>query len=290
MRKLLLLGSRGFTGSYVKQFVLESDLWALYEGYQENIDITKIESFKNAVNRIKPDAIINLAGISGLETPNTPLIYEMNGLAVVYMMDYLNEIAFQGRFVNTSSALVYGLDTPDIINETAPLNPAHHYSCAKAMADHALGIYSSSLDFVATRPFNFIGVGQPNKYLITKIISHFQKRKSTIELGNIGVARDFVDIRNVALMYLSIINDNAPESFINLCSGEARSITHVLDTLTKITGHEIEIIQNPDFMRAKDNLYQKGDNMNILKTGFKYHYAFEETLSWIYKEMDVCGV
>ena len=52
--------------------------------------------------------------------------------------------------------------------------------------------------------------------------------------------------------YLKLLELGTAGEIYNVCSGQARSLQFVLDALKKITGHDIEIRVNPDFVRASE--------------------------------------
>ena len=57
--------------------------------------------------------------------------------------------------------------------------------------------YMAELGVTITRPFNYSGVGQDERFLLPKIVRHFKARAEVIELGNTYVARDFSDVRDI---------------------------------------------------------------------------------------------
>ena len=97
-----------------------------------------------------------------------------------------------------SSANVYGNSTLEVLEETAVTQPANGYAVSKLAMEYVAKTYMARLGIVITRPFNYTGVGQEPRYLIPKIVNHFQDRALHIELGNIDVARDFSDVRDIA--------------------------------------------------------------------------------------------
>ena len=283
-KSVLIIGAGGFTGRYVSDVVRASEGWVAYEGTAEGIDILDARTLLSAVERIKPDAIINLAAVSALHTDNVPLVYRLNGLAVVEALYTLDSIGFQGRFVTASSALVYGSDTPEPITELSPLKPEHHYSIAKATADKACEMYQDKLDVVVTRPFNCIGIGHKSSFVVPKIVSHFRQGLKSIRLGNVSSQRDFVDIRDVSLMYLAILNAPSPPPAINLCSGKSTSILDLIECLQEISGQKIDIRVDPDLVRKKDSPFMCGDNSRLLSLPFEYQYGLDQTLKWMLSE------
>jgi len=283
-KSVLVIGAGGFTGRYVTEALQEAMSWVPFNGTAEGVNILDCKSFTSAVERIKPDAIINLAAVSTLSTNNVPQVYQLNGLAVVNMLDALARINFQGRFITASSALVYGANTPAPIAEVAALRPEHHYSVAKAMADRACEIYREKLDVVVSRPFNCIGIGHQSSFVVPKIVSHFRKRENSISLGNVDSQRDFVDIRDVANMYLAVLNTEATPSVINFCSGKATSIQELISRLSVLTGHKMSIHIDQKYVRENDNPYMCGDNTRLLSLDFDYQYDLNQTLDWMYKD------
>ena len=280
-RTALVIGAGGFTGRHVFQRLLGSREWTPVSAREHAVDILDPDTLRRAVDRVKPDAIINLAAIATLDQNNIPLIYQMNGMAIVEILAMLARIGFQGRFVNASSSLVYGSRTPESIRETQLLLPEHHYAIAKAMADRCCLNYRDVLDVVVARPFNCIGRGHKPDFVVPKIVSHFRERRSTIELGGTTNRRDFVDVRDVAGMYEAVISCARPPPIVNFCSGTASSIEDIIATLTDITGHRIEVSHNPAFMRSVDSPFMCGDNRQLLALPFTYQYLLRDTLAWM---------
>ena len=69
--------------------------------------------------------------------------------------------------------------------------------------------YMDRLGIVIARLFNYTGVGQSDRFLIPKIVSHFVERKPEIELGNLDVEREFSDVRDVAKLYRLMAGETA---------------------------------------------------------------------------------
>ena len=252
MKKIIIIGSRGFIGKYVLEEIATKKNINIYEGYKEKINILDINSFKKSIRKIKPDVVINLAAFSHLDQSSYEDIFQMNCLSVIKILDFLIEENFQGKFINTSSALVYGSQTKSLIREDAPLKPEHAYAIAKASIDQLIKINQTKLDAVSVRPFNCIGRDHRMDYVVPKIIKHFAEKKEEIELGNIHSRRDFVDVRDVARMYWTVCKSNLMPPAVNLCSGKSTSILKIINLLEEISDHKIKVNVNSKLFRKID--------------------------------------
>jgi nucleoside-diphosphate-sugar epimerase len=90
------------------------------------------------------------------------------------------------------------------------------------------------------------------------LVDHFAQQKPFIELGNLNIEREFNDVEMVCDAYLKLLEYGNANEIYNVCSGQARSLQFVLDTLKKITGQELEIKVNPDFVRSSEIIRMVG--------------------------------
>jgi nucleoside-diphosphate-sugar epimerase len=150
--------------------------------------------------------------------------------------------------------------------------------------EHMARTWQGQLPIVIARPFNYTGVGQDEKFLIPKIVSHFRRHAAFIELGNLDVSRDFSDVRDVVAAYVAMLLDahGVEGQTFNVCSGRAHSLREVLGMAERICGHSIEIRVNPEFVRANEV-------PRLLGSGKKLHQyidrpslrTLEQTLEWM---------
>jgi nucleoside-diphosphate-sugar epimerase len=283
-RKIIIIGSTGFVGSYVTRLMRSRNDVNVYEARDIGIDLLDIRSIEKAIDTMKPDIIINLAAISDLDRYPLSKIYESNAYSIVRIIELLQDINFQGRFINTSSSLVYGVPEKNPVSENFGLKPRHHYSSAKAMIDSMFSILGNDLDVLSVRPFNCFGCGQPDRYVVPKLITHFKNKKKFIELGSIDNKRDFVDIRDVARMY-ELVCFSRPDTsnIINFCSGIGTTVREMVNGLSDISGHTIEIREDKSLIRNGD-LYDSVGDVSIIKSlGFSFDHSIKDTLLWLYE-------
>ena len=85
-----------------------------------------------------------------------------------------------------------------------------------------------------------------------KIVAHYAARAREIELGSLDVAREFSDVRMVALAYRRLIDAAPAGETFNVCSGIAYSLSEVLAMMSDIAGYDIAVKVNPAFVRENE--------------------------------------
>lgn len=280
-RSILIIGAGGFIGRHLFRHMEESPNWHPVDARQHGLDLLDMNSVRRTLDVTKPHDVVNLAAVSTLDESDISLIYRLNGLAIVELADYLRRIEFNGRLVNTSSCLVYGMDTREPVSECHPLEPVHHYAVAKAMADQCLAQFVPELDCVSVRPFNVIGRDQNPSFVVSKLVTEFRERRRSVVLGDTTNRRDFVDVRDLAAMYEAVLSADRPPPSVNFCSGVATSIDDIVTSLSRATRHRMEVVRDSQLMRSTDNRSMCGDNRILLGLGFRYRYSLQDTLAWM---------
>jgi len=145
--------------------------------------------------------------------------------------------------------------------------------------------YMQDLGIVLARPFNYTGIGQDTRFLIPKIVNHYIHGAKKIELGNLNVAREFCDVRDISRYYLKIAEIQPAGITVNLCSGQAHTLSEVLEMASNIYGSKLDISINPKFVRQNDPALLCGDR-SILESliGKDEPIHVIDTLRWMLNE------
>ena len=115
-------------------------------------------------------------------------------------------------------------------------------------------------------------------------MNHFKERARHIELGNTDVARDFSDVRDIARAYRLLAGAQPHGERFNLCSGEATTLEGVIRMASEITGHNMEVKINPDFVRENEIKILRGSRKKLDSVvGYERRYEIRETLDWMLK-------
>ena len=278
--QVALTGASGFTGHHVAA-ALEA---AGVEWVPLSVDLRDKDAVDRAVAGATFDRIIHLAGHAFVGVSDWAPFYHVNQLGTFNLLDAVARTRPGTRCIIASSAQVYGPSAEGLINEDAPTRPANHYAISKLSMELGAGLWRDRLEIVVTRPFNYTGVGQASEYLVPKIVDHFKRRAPAIELGNTWVKRDFGDVRAVAAAYAGLVVADAPPPVVNLCTGVVSSIGEIVETLTALSDHDLEIRVNPAFVRTNDVAVLGGDATRLRTALPEWQPGnLAETLEWMYR-------
>lgn len=288
-RRVLLTGADGFTGRYLVP-ALKSAGWEVYglsntatpSEWEIVADLLDQESLDRAVNQLRPDAVIHLAGISFVGHSDPLDFYRVNLFGTMNLLAAIQDARLSPqKIIIASSANVYGNPHCDLIDERLCPAPVNHYAMSKLAMEHMVRSHFERLNVLITRPFNYTGVGQDKNFLVPKIVDHFRRSANHIELGNLDVARDFLDVRDVAAAYVRLLESDASSEVVNICSGDVVSLKQILVMSEEIVGRSMEVHVNPKFVRQNEIKRLAGDNTRLKDHGWKRAYSLNETLYWM---------
>lgn len=281
MRRVMILGGTGFLGGLLTRALQDSPDFDPILPDRALWDICDGASLDRVLRDARADVVINMAAISSTGA-SSDTVYAVNAQGQLNLLEALVRTGFAGRHIFFSSSNIYGAANGGPLDENTRPLPLNHYSCAKLLAEHYCAMFTPEVQTTIVRPFSVIGAGQKPYFLLPKLARHFALRLPEIELGNLDVAKDFVDARDLVAMMLCLLRAEAPPPLVNLCNGEAVSLNRLLELFSGISDHTPRITVNPAFIRAKDIPYQCGDPGLIRALGHVRGFTIAQTLRWLY--------
>ena len=247
--KILLTGAVGFTG---RHFVAAAQ--ALGHTVAPLLaDLTDKSALNAEVLLAAPDAVVHLAGISFVGHADDAAFYAVNVVGTTNLLAALAQLPrAPQKVLLASSANVYGNCDASPVHEAQATAPVNHYAMSKLAMEGMARTYADRLPIVITRPFNYTGTGHDLNFVVPKLVDHFVKRAPRIALGNLHVEREFNDVHMVCAAYLHLLNIGESGETYNVCSGQPHTLQRVIDELTRLTQHAIQVEVNPDFVRANE--------------------------------------
>jgi nucleoside-diphosphate-sugar epimerase len=288
---VLVTGAGGFTGRYLVPLLRSKGygVVGLGEGASSAdrdlaCNLTDATAVRAAVLEARPTHVVHLAALAFVAHGDARAFYDVNLFGTLNLLEALAALPELPRKVlMASSANIYGTPGIEVIDESVCPAPVNHYACSKLAMEHMVRTWFDRLPIVMTRPFNYTGIGQDEKFLIPKIVSHFKRHAAKIELGNLDVSRDFSDVRDVAAAYMGLLESDVRSDVFNVCSGQAYALLDVLRMMTEISGHAIEVRVNPAFVRANEIPVLRGEPRKLqARTGHAHRIPLRDTLQWMY--------
>ena len=275
-KRVLITGASGFIGQFVLKEMLKNediDFFAIDTRKIPNISIEKLElvslldkeKLMEIIKRYKPNIIIHLAAIALVTHDNVGEIYNVNVQGTENLLEVTQEYCDKGtRVILASTAGVYGNQNVDKYREDLSYNPANHYSYSKMITEYISKQYKEDLDIVIIRPFNIIGVGQSEKFLVPKLVEHFADKKEKLSVGNISSFRDYVDVEYCAEVIMELISRKKLDfDILNICSGIPTNGEMIIQLLQEITDFKPEIEISSDFVRKNEVWRMIGDTTRL---------------------------
>lgn len=286
MKKVLITGIDSFTGEHLKVYLQNSgyDVYgtSLFESGEKKYkcDITKKSDLLTVLDKVRPEFMIHLSGISFAAHDNSEEFYKVNTIGTTNILDGFIALGLNPqKIILASSATVYGNQGLEVLDESLCPKPANHYGASKYAMESLAQNYFDKLNIIITRPFNYTGVGQAEHFLIPKIVKHFREKKETIELGNLHVSREFNDIGFVCEVYKRLMECDKRSDTLNICSGRGVKLLDVIDMMSEIAGYEIKVEVNPAFVRHDEIKTLSGSPKKLFELiGEVKQIEFKETL------------
>lgn len=292
MKRLLVTGWDGFVGSTVRDMLKHR---AETDGFEvviprEPMELLDKATLERAIVETRPDCVLHLAAQSFVPSSvsDPRATYEVNFYGTLNLLEALRACDFKGRMLYVGSGEVYGWVEPEALPvvETQPLCPRNPYAVSKAAAELLCYQWTQAhgFDIVMARPFNHIGPGQAERFVVSDFARQVIEiklglREPLVKVGSIDVKRDFTDVRDVVRAYLLILQQGKAGAVYNVCSGREQSVRGMLERLIFIAGGACEIVQDEKRMRPTEHKRMYGSYAKLnQQTGWRPSIEFDQSL------------
>jgi len=258
--KVLVAGGAGFIGSHIVDKLIKADaevtvLDNLYTGQIENIEQYKqnqnfhfvkgdVRNFKLVKEIVSnADAVFNQAAVVSVprSVENPLLANDVNVKGTLNLLKASLDCGVK-RFIQASSASVYGDAKTLPIRENMAPKPISPYSVSELAAENYTKVFYSvyRLETVCLRYFNVYGPRQtysPYSGVTTIFVNQLLCNRAPTILGDGKQTRDFVYVEDVvSANMLALMKKSAVGEVFNIATGEATTINKLVQTLQKIMG------------------------------------------------------
>ena len=276
---ILILGSEGFIGgNAVKYFnscgykVVGADI--LIKDADNYLLINpEIPSFSGIFVNKSFDVCINATGAANVQFSYTHpgADYTLNVSNVYNILDSIREYNPDCKFINLSSAAVYGNPIALPINEHSPCNPLSPYGFHKMYSEQICRefFFFYGIKTLSARIFSAYGEGL-KKQIFWDLYHKIKVAKDEISLFGTGKeTRDFIYIHDLMdALHCMILNAEFNGDVINVASGKETKIMDAVGSFIQIFGKPIRVDFRSENKKG-DPLYWQSDISKLSSLGFK---------------------
>ena len=316
MKKVLVTGADGFTGSHLTESLLEKGYDATAFTYYNSFNtwgwldtlpkekLDQIEVFSGDVrdpNGVREamkgvDQVFHLAALIAIPfSYHSPDSYvDTNIKGTLNILQAARDLGTE-KIMVTSTSEVYGTAQYVPTDEKHPFQGQSPYSATKIGADRlAESFYRSfNLPVAIVRPFNTFGPRQSARAVIPTIITQLLAGREEIKLGSLTPTRDFNYVKDTAAGFIAIAeSDKTIGQEINIATQREISIGDLAKEIIAQINPDAKIVCDEQRLRPEKSEVNRllGANAKIKElTDWKQQYTFEqgiaETIAWIRQNM-----
>jgi UDP-glucose 4-epimerase len=295
--KILVVGSKGFIGSHCFNYfsllghkVTGCDIHEL-----EEANYVCLKELSNNFNELfeehKFDYCINAAGSAhvnySFEFPEKD--FELNVFLVINLLGAIKNHSPDCKFINFSSAAVYGNPVKLPIREDAATGPLSPYGYHKLLSEKLLHEYSRFFDLktCSLRVFSAYGEGL-KKQLFWDLYNKTQQTDSIQLFGTGAESRDFIYIRDLIRIVDIIINKGEFKGEIyNIGNHEETTIKEAVTVFLREMDWKGKVIFSGE-EKTGDPINWKADIQKIQSLGYTRQHSFKEGIknycNWLKEE------
>ncbi len=248
-------------------------------------DLMDKHHFSTILDRYRPTKVYNFAAFSSGEHMdlNPEAVIEINGLAVIKMLDAIKLSGAPVRFCQASSSEVFAGTGISPQSEATPRVPRSVYGAAKILADNTIKLYREKYGLFCCSAFLFNhesprrGEGFVTKKVVRAAVQIKAGRQKKISLGNLSAARDWGFagdyVRAMALMLKAAV----PTDYV-VATGVAHTVANLCErafgALSLNYRDYVEV--NPAFFRPTEAAPIVGDASRV-----RQELGWEPTTSFV---------
>ena len=300
--RALITGVGGQDGSYLAERLLADgvEVHALslpgdapVDGVHPHTgDVADIEGTRALLLEVAPDEVYNLAAVSSVARSwdEPDLTARVNGLAAVGLLESAHLLQQQTgrpvRFVQASSAEIFGLPDRSPQDEDTPVRPVNPYGAAKAFAHLMVEVYRQrGLHAVSLVLYNHESPRRPPQFVTRKITAGVAAisagTASSLTLGNLAAVRDWGWAPDFVDAMVRAARADVARDYV-VATGESHSVEEFVAAAFRCVGIQdwsayVEV--DPALFRPVDALALTGDSSRIREElGWAPTVGFEEVV------------
>jgi GDPmannose 4,6-dehydratase len=211
------------------------------------------------IHDLQPDEFYNLAGQSDVALGDKCPQYtiEVNGLAVVQILENLKTFSPKTRFYQASTSELFG-NSPAPQNELTPISPVSYYAIGKSIAYHAVikarqqGLFAcNGILFNHESPRR--GLNFVTRKVTRAVANIVYGNQKELRMGNLNAVRDWGFAGDYVNAMWLMLQQKQPDDFV-IGTGRSHSIQELLEVAFGLAGLKWQdyVVLDDSFKRPVD--------------------------------------
>jgi GDPmannose 4,6-dehydratase len=316
-RKALICGVSGQDGTYLSQFLLSKG----YEVYGtsrdaqmasfrnlkavgifdairlESMILTDFRSVLQALIKVDPDEIYNLAGQSsvGLSFQQPVETLESITIGTLNLLEVIRIMAKPIRLYNSCSSECFGDTNGVAADESTPFRPKSPYGVAKAAAFWEVANYREAYGLFACSGilFNHESPLRPERFVTQKIVAAANRisagSEEKLTLGDTTIARDWGWAPEYVVAMWLMLQQNISEDFV-IATAETHSLSEFVTEAFNCVGldwHE-HVLFDKTLMRPTEIADGRGNPSKAKqKLGWEAKYKMNDVVRMMVADVQI---
>jgi len=293
--KILIIGSKGFIGSHTFRFF--KDKYSETFGADVSVDYAdekyfNIEATNSDFNDIfenhQFDFCINCSGAASVPDSlvHTFKDFTLNTVNVFKILESIKKHNPSCKFINLSSAAIYGNPQQLPIKESDDFAPVSPYGFHKKFAEEILQEYYRlfNIPTCSLRIFSAYGEGL-QKQLLWDLFQKTQTQENIQLFGTGNETRDFINVKDIIQCIELVMQKGTFEAEVyNIANGEQISIKKIAELILSETNFNGNLSFSGD-ERKGDPLFWVADIEKIKTLGYKQKielaHGIKNYIKWV---------
>lgn len=286
--KIIVIGSKGFIGSHLISSlrIMGHDTWGcdVLMDYEDKmyfpIDVSNSD-YEQVFNAQQYDVCINVSGSASVPDSilNPTRDYFLNTSNVFKILEGIRKYNSNCKFINLSSAAVYGNPKELPIKETHSVTPLSPYGWHKYQSEILCTEFNQvyNLKTCSLRIFSAYGPGL-KKQLFWDWYQKTLNSNTLTVYGTGNESRDFIYISDlIAAIHCTMESDHFQGDVCNIANGTEVSIKNAIEVFHRIRNKSFSYTFNQE-TRKGDPINWKADISKLKSLGYQQKISFEEGL------------
>jgi UDP-glucose 4-epimerase len=228
-------------------------------------DIRDATALKALFESHRPQAVIHLAALHFIPActadPALTISLNVHGTQCVLAAARASGVE---RVWFASTGDVYVPDEKPHREADSPTGPFNIYGLSKLMGEQLIALESRlrpDARFVVGRLFNLYGPRETNPHILPEVLDQLRENpNATLRLGSLWPKRDLVPVDEAARAVIATLDAASPGvTTVNIASGVAVSMEHVLKLIGEIRGQPLKIETDPAKVRPVERGHLQAD-------------------------------